>query len=176
MVIRKRININGKEPLKTLYSCLVFCITGLAGLQNTYAQAEDRVTNDIEGTWILDTAIVIQTDDEGSDTSIYLFGDTSMIFDRPQPPQKIIITPKTVTFEYSTANPQIGKYSFDGRRLWICFRYLEEYICIRIDPEHLQLHYTVYLSAYFAGSPKQVKEDGFFKVRKYGLDRISTAM
>lgn len=183
MVERREININGKTPLKILYSGLIVCFTVFAGLQNIYAQegplncgaGSAADVPDIEGTWILDTAVVIQAGEGETDTSIYIFGDTSMIYDRPQPPQKIIITPKTVTFEYSISNPQTGKYSFDGNRLWICFRYLEEYNCLLRDPEHLQLRYTVYMSSYSSGKLKQIKEDGFFKVRKHVSDSTRTA-
>jgi hypothetical protein len=193
MLKKREINIIGKAPSKMLYSGLIFGLTAFVGLQNIYAQgrmwncnagstaniqtlaAKDRVPS-IEGTWILDTAVVIQSGDGKADTSIYLFGDTSMVYERSQPPQKIVITPKTVTFEYSTSNPQIGKYSFDGNKLRICFRYIEEYACHLKDPEHLLLRYTVYMSAYSSGKLKQIREDGFFKVRKQQISAVKMAL
>jgi hypothetical protein len=140
--------------------------------QSTIPNPQSTIPTSIEGTWILDTAIISQTSEDGtiSDTSIYLLGDTLVTAQHPQPPQRVVITSKEVIFEYSSPIScrsiieyiRAGEYSFDGNTLRICFRFYEEYICSRCDKEHLHLHYTCYLTD---DEMRQFVEHGVFKFK-----------
>jgi hypothetical protein len=133
---------------------------------------ENFAAIDIEGTWILDSAIVTLTTEDGrfAGASTYLLGDTLMTSEHPQPPQKVIITPETVSFEYSSPISyrtiieylRTGEYSFDGHTLKICFLFYEEYTCHRSDEGNLHLHYTCYLT----DGVQRFKEHGVFKFRR----------
>jgi hypothetical protein len=141
--------------------------------QSTIPNPQSTIPTSIEGVWILDTAIISQTSEDGtiSDTSIYLLGDTLVTAQHPQPPQKVIITSKEVIFEYSSPLSvrsiieyrRTGEYSFDGNTLRICFKFYEEYICrTDKDREHLHLHYTCYLTD---DEMRQFVEHGVFKFK-----------
>jgi hypothetical protein len=139
--------------------------------QSTIVNQQSTIPIEIEGTWVLDTAIISQTCEDGSisDTSIYLLGDTLVTAWHPQPPQRVVITSKEVIFEYSSPiacrsiieHIRVGEYSFDGSTLRICFLFYEEYICSRYDKEHLHLHYTCFL----ADDVHQFIEHGVFKFK-----------
>jgi hypothetical protein len=132
------------------------------------------------GVWVLDSAIITQTGEDGAvvNTSVYLQGDTVFSFvngyNHPQPPQKVVFTADSATFEYSSPiscrniaeQYRTGQYALrltpEGRTLLrICFRFYEEFICVRNDDRNLQLHYLVYLS----DERQQYKEIGVFKFK-----------
>ena len=140
----------------------------------------DTLAIDIEGVWILDSAIIVQTSDDGApaDTCIYLLGDTVMMLDNghehPQPPQKVIFAGGIATFEYSSPVDcrlfveycRTGQYGLrrtpEGYQLRICFKFSEEFICVR-DERHLKLLYTTYLSDLFG--TRTYRENGVFKFK-----------
>jgi hypothetical protein len=138
--------------------------------QSKIVNQQSEIPN-IEGSWILDTAIITTTAEDGSvEESIYLLGDTLKTALHPQPPQRVIITPNKVVFEYSSAivvrskieHLREGNYSFDGEILRICFVISDEFICRKIDEEHLHLHYTCYP----VDEEQQFVEHGIFKFIK----------
>jgi hypothetical protein len=159
---------------------LLVLLTLAAASTSLYSQSvrqpQSKIVNQqskiatIEGSWILDSAIIETTDEDGYViTSIYLLGDTLMTSEHPQPPQRVVITAKEVIFEYSSPisyrtiikHVRKGKYTFDEDRLWICFTFAEEFICHRRDDERLHLHYICYLT----DGVKQFKEYGVFKLK-----------
>ena len=148
----------------------------------TIAESRDSLQFSIAGVWVLDSAIISQTDDDGNllNTATYLLGDSVLSlfngYEHPQPPQKVIFEANTATFEYSspvacrTFVEQIrtGQYHLQhtpkGDILRICFRFAEEFVCVRSETGHLNLHYVTYLYEIFDNKIRYT-ENGVFKFK-----------
>ena len=148
----------------------------------TIAESRNEPQFSIEGVWVLDSAIISHTDDDGNllNTATYLLGDSVLSlfngYEHPQPPQKVIFSGDMATFEYSSPiacrtfieHLRTGQYHLQhtpkGDILRICFRFAEEFVCERSETGQLNLHYVAYLSDMFDDKIRYT-ENGVFKFK-----------